>query len=103
MSVRQVELHTLLIISMVKAPRRPPVISVNFESALCLSVSPKCQSARGMQGHSNKIKQEFGLTGFLKVRETIFWSECGDQTTGKSLLHASIRPALSMGGDAIMM
>ena len=36
------------------------------------SVSPKCQNARGMQGHSNKIKQEFGLTDFPKVRETIF-------------------------------
>ena len=36
------------------------------------SVSPKCQSARGMQGHSNKIKQEFGLTDFPKVCETIF-------------------------------
>ena len=31
------------------------------------SVSPKCQSARGMQGHSNKIKQEFGLTDFSKA------------------------------------
>ena len=56
-----------------------------------------------MQGHSNKIKQEFRLTDFPKVRETIFWSECGDQMTGKPLLYASIRPALSMGGDAIMM
>ena len=37
-----------------------------------MSVSPKCQSARGMHGHSNKIKQEFGLTDFPKVRETIF-------------------------------
>ena len=35
------------------------------------SVSPKCQSVRGMHGHSNKIKQEFGLTDFPKVRETI--------------------------------
>ena len=44
-------------------------------ACVCLaarSVSPKCQSARGMQGHSNKIKQEFGLTDFPKVRETIF-------------------------------
>ena len=31
------------------------------------SVSPKCQSARGMQWHSNKIKQEFGLTDFPKA------------------------------------
>ena len=31
-------------------------------SAFPYSVSPKCPSARGMQGHSNKIKQEFGLT-----------------------------------------
>ena len=27
----------------------------------CISVSPKCQSTRG---HSNKTKQNFGLTGF---------------------------------------
>ena len=47
---------------------KAPVTQANQES---ISVSPKCQSVRGMHGHSNKIKQEFGLTGFPKVRETI--------------------------------
>ena len=38
-----------------------------YAKVLSNTVSPKCQSARGMQGHSNKIKQEFGLTDFPKA------------------------------------
>ena len=36
-------------------------LSEQRNTSVSYSVSPKCQSARG---HSNKTKQDFGLTGF---------------------------------------
>ena len=48
-------------------------------------VSQKCQSARG---HSNKTKQDFGLTGFPKASKGL--SRVSEPTTGKPLLHSSI-------------
>ena len=61
------------------------------------SVSPKCQSA---QGHSNKTKQDFRLTGFPKVSSRVSDGTAGNKRWGSPCYMPPFRLALSMGRDA---
>ena len=65
-------------------------------SSQTISVSPKCQSARG---HSNKTKQNFSLNGFLNASSR---ASTGTNDEEASVTYTlPLRLAFSMGGVAI--
>ena len=56
-----------------------------------------------MRGHSNKTKEDFGLTGFPKASSRVSAGTAGTKRWGSPRYTPPFQLALSMGRDAVSM